>query len=305
MNKISLRNIGKKIWFRISPIAYKISPVFASKILFLFSMKQRLNLNNPKTFNEKIQWLKLYWQNPRVAECADKYDLRQYVKECGLDEILNPIYGIYRSVDDIDFKKLPEKFALKGTHGCGYNLICKDKSKLNIQEAKKLAKKWMNSKYAYVAAEVQYDKMEPKLIIEKFIEGIDGEVATDYKVFCFNGIPKLTMVCEGRGENQRAKYYFYNNVWEIIPYNNDSKEIISQGKKEHTKKPISFDDMIKYSRKLSNPFPFVRVDFYDVNGKPILGEMTFTPCGGIDSRLDPKVDKLMGDLIRLPKKYKV
>lgn len=305
MNKISLRNIGKQVWFRISPIAYKISPVFASKMLFLFSMKQRLNLNNPKTFNEKIQWLKLYWQDPRVAECADKYDLRQYVKKCGLDEILNPIYGIYKNVDDIDFEKLPDKFALKGTHGCGYNLICKDKSKLDIQEVKELANKWMNSKYAYVAAEVQYDKMEPKLIIEKFIEGIDGGVATDYKVFCFNGIPKLTMVCEGRGENQRAKYYFYNNDWEIIPYNNDSKEIISQGKKEHAQKPISFDDMIKYSEKLSNPFPFVRVDFYDVNGKPVLGEMTFTPCGGIDSRLDPKVDKLMGDLIKLPNKYKV
>lgn len=303
MGNSKLRSLQKKVWLKSSGVFYNISPVLASKVLFLFSMKKRLNLKNPKTFNEKIQWLKLYWQDPRVAKCADKYDLRKYVESCGLEELLNPIYGMYTDVNNIDFDKLPERFALKGTHGCGYNLICTNKENLNINEVKKIAKKWMESRYAYVAAEIQYDKMIPKIIIEKFIDGIDGHVVTDYKVFCFNGKPMLTMVCEGRGEGERAKYYFYDNFWEAKPYNKDSTELIKRGRKEHADKPKSFDDMIKYAEILSKPFPFVRVDFYDVNGKPILGEMTFTPCGGIDSRLNPEVDLLMGNLINLPDKY--
>lgn len=297
-----IREFQKKIWSKVSKYAYKVSPVFASKLLFLFAMKKRLDLKNPKTFNEKIQWLKLYWQDPRVAVCGDKYDLRFYVKECGLEEILNPIYGVYTDVNDINFDDLPEKFALKGTHGCGYNLICKDKNKLDINEAKEKAETWLKSRYAFVAAEIQYDKMEPKIIVEKFIDGIDGNVATDYKVFCFNGQPHFTMVCEGRGEGQRAKYYFYNNDWDILPYNNDSKQIYNGNIKYNAEKPKCFEEIIKYSEVLSKPFPFVRVDFYEVNSKPILGEMTFTPCGGIDSRLDPEIDLMMGELIKLPEK---
>lgn len=303
MGNSKLRSLQKKIWLKSSGVIYNISPILASKVLFLFSMKKRLNLKNPKTFNEKIQWLKLYWQDPRVAKCADKYDLREYVESCGLEELLNPIYGIYTDVNNIDFDKLPKKFALKGTHGCGYNLICTDKEKLNINETREIAKRWMKSRYAYVAAEIQYDKMTPKIIIEKFIDGIDGNVVTDYKIFCFNGKPTITMVCEGRGECERAKYYFYDNFWEVKPYNKDSTELIKSGRKKHADKPKSFDNMIKYAEILSKPFPFVRVDFYDVNGKPILGEMTFTPCGGIDSRLNPEVDILMGNLINLPDKY--
>lgn len=297
-----LRNFQKKVWYLISPVLYNISPVLASKVLFLFSMKQRLNLKNPRTFNEKLQWLKLYWQDDRVALCADKYDVRQYVKECGLDEILNTVYGVYTSVDDIDFETLPEKFALKGTHGCGYNIICKNKSEIDKNQVIKTCKKWLKSRYSYISAEVQYDKMKPKLIVEKFIDGIDGKGAIDYKIFCFNGNPMFTMVCEDRSESERAKYYFYDNNWDVLPYNNDSKSLINSRLQEGSIKPASFSQMLEYAKKLSGPFPFVRVDFYDVNGKTILGEMTFTPCAGIDSRLDRNIDILMGDLINLPSK---
>lgn len=295
-----LRDFQKNVWFHISPAMYNISPVFATKILFMFSMKQRLNLKNPRTFNEKIQWLKLYWRDERVAKCGDKYDVRSYVEECGLQEILNPVFGVYTNVNDINFDSLPQKFALKGTHGCGYNIICKSKDKLDIEETKKTCDTWLNSRYAYVSAEVQYDKMEPKLIVEKFLEGKDGKAPTDYKVFCFNGEPKITMVCEDRSKDQRAKYYFYDKEWNILPYNADSKELISQGKNKHEDMPKSYKKMFEYAKELSKPFPFVRVDFYDIEEKPILGEMTFTPCGGIDSRLDKDIDILMGDLINLP-----
>lgn len=297
-----IRKVLKRVWLLGSPVFYKISPVFASKILFLFSMKKRLNLKKPQTFNEKIQWLKLYWQDPRVAQCADKYTLRSYVKECGLDEILNPLYQVYKSADEIDFSVLPNKFALKVTNGCGYNFICKDKSKIDEEKTRKLVQKWTESRYAYQAAEIQYDKMETTIIVEKFIDGLDGAGVTDYKLFCFNGKPLITMVCEERSMEGRPKYYFYDNDWNLLPYNNDSKILLDEGVKQHKEKPTSFNDMIRYSEILSKPFPFVRVDFYEESLKPILGEMTFTPCGGIDSRLDKEVDKKMGALIKLPDK---
>lgn len=298
---MKVREIQKKIWFYISPAIYNLSPVLASKMLFLFAMKKKLNLKNPKTFNEKIQWLKLYWQDERVAKCADKYDVRAYVKDCGLEHILNPIYGVYTNENDIDFEKLPNKFALKGTHGCGYNIICKDKRSLDLIEVRRICNKWLKSRYSYISAEIQYDKMKPKLIVEEYIDGIDGRSAIDYKIFCFNGKAHFTMVCEDRDKNQRAKFYFFDNNWNILEYNNDSKILKQQKVKESSEKPVSFDDMLKYAEELSKPFPFVRVDFYNVNGKAILGEMTFTPCGGIDSRLDKEVDLFMGNLIKLPK----
>lgn len=299
--KSKLRNIQKQVWFSISPILYQISPVVASKVLFLFAMKKRLDLENPITFNEKIQWLKLYWQDDRVAKCSDKYDVREYVESCGLEEILNPIYGMYKNAEDIDFNKLPKKFALKGTHGCGYNIICTDKEKLDLEKTKETCNIWLKSRYSQVSAEVQYDKMEAKLIAEKFIEGREENGPVDYKVFCFNGEAKFTMVCEERGGSERAKFYFLDNKWNILPYNNDSKIVQKEGKVKNIYKPKSFEKMIEYAQKLSEPFPFVRVDFYDVDGRPVLGEMTFTPCGGIDSRLDKDVDIMMGDLITLPK----
>ncbi len=299
--KSKLRNIQKQVWFSISPILYQISPVVASKVLFLFAMKKRLDLENPITFNEKIQWLKLYWQDDRVAKCGDKYDVREYVESCGLEEILNPIYGMYKNAEDIDFNKLPKKFALKGTHGCGYNIICTDKEKLDLEKTKETCNIWLKSRYSQVSAEVQYDKMEAKLIAEKFIEGREENGPVDYKVFCFNGEAKFTMVCEERGGSERAKFYFLDNKWNILPYNNDSKIVQKEGKVKNIYKPKSFEKMIEYAQKLSEPFPFVRVDFYDVDGRPVLGEMTFTPCGGIDSRLDKDVDIMMGDLITLPK----
>lgn len=197
---MNIRNKKKRIWFKISPIIYNVSPVLASKIVFLFAMNKRLDLKNPKTFNEKIQWLKLYWQDPRVAMCADKYELREYVRECDAKEILNPIFGVYKNFDHINFELLPDKFALKCTHGSGYNIICENKDDFNIYEVKKKVNKWMNSRFSYIGAEIQYDKMEPKIIIEKYIEGIDKHPPIDYKMFCFNGKVCLTMTCEGRGE---------------------------------------------------------------------------------------------------------
>jgi len=300
---MKIRKLEKYIWLKICPILYKFSPEVASKILFLFSKKQRLNLKEPKTFNEKIQWLKLYWQDPRVSKCADKYEVRKYAEEMGLVEILNPLYGVYDNVKNIDFENLPNKFALKCSHGCGYNIICKCKDDLNIDEVKEKVNKWMKSRYAHVAAEVQYDRIKPRIIVEEYIKGINGHPPIDYKLFCFNGKVNFTMVCEGRGEAEYPQFNFYDNDWNVLHYYNNLNQINLNNRKHYLEKPESFKKMKEYAEKLSLQFPFVRVDFYEINEKPILGEMTFTPTGGIDSFFDKNTDLLLGNLIKLPAKY--
>ncbi|WP_415295345.1 ATP-grasp fold amidoligase family protein [Clostridium perfringens] len=294
-----MKKIINYLFIKVNSVIYFFSPRLASEFVYFKAFRKKLNLNNPTTFNEKIQWLKLYWQHPLVAKCADKFDMFDYVKSCNCNKILNEVYGVYTDANDIDYNKLPNKFALKGTHGCGFNIICTDKTNLNYKDTNKQLNKWLRTRYALVAAECQYDKMKPKIICEKYIEGKNSSIPEDYKVYCFNGKPLFTMACVGR-ENGKAKYYFYDNDWRILPYNKTSIE-----SKENIKKPDSLEKMIKYSEILSKPFPFVRMDFYDTAEGPILGEMTFTPAGGIDNVLSYDIDKLMGDLIKLPKKYEV
>lgn len=295
--KPKLRKIYLMIRKPIIANLVKISPVIATKVLYRMAFKRKINLKKPITFNEKLQWLKLYWQNPLVAKCADKYDMREYVIECGCSNALNEVYGMYTNVNDIDFDKFPNQFAIKGTHGCGYNIICTDKKLLDKDNTKIQLNKWLKERYSLVAAEIQYDKMLPKIICEKYIRGKNSEVPNDYKVYCFNGKPLFTMACVDRIDG-KASYYFFDNNWCLLPYNDASKNC-----KVIIEKPNSFSEMIEYCEKLTKPFPFVRMDFYDTDRGAILGEMTFTPAGALDSALSYDIDKLMGDLINLPSKY--
>lgn len=296
MENSNFRIIGKKIWLRFSPIIYTISPVAASKILFMLSTKRNLNLKNPKTFNEKLMWLKLNWQHPLVSQCADKYELRQYVKQCGYENIMPQLYGVYDNVKYIEWDKFPEKFVLKCTHGCGFNIICDDKDKLNKNEAIVKIKKWMKTRYAFEAAEVQYDKIKPKIICEEYIETPAGFLPNDYKIFCFNGEPRLTLVCTERSKILKRDFMDIN--WNPMDIEDDvwrSKSLII--------KPKSYDSMLEICRRLAKPFPFVRIDFYDNNGVPVLGEMTFTPSGCAGRYFNEKGLNLLGYMIDLPQKY--
>ena len=282
----------------ITTIMVKVSPVLATKYIFKRATGKSLDLNNPKSFNEKVQWLKLYWQHPFVVKCADKYEVRSFIKERHCEEILNTLYGVYNDTSEIDWEKLPEKFVLKTTNGCGTNIICKDKDELDKEEVFTKLNKWLKTDYSLQFAEIHYSKMTPRIICEKYIETEDGLLPNDYKVFCFNGKPKFILAINERetGTHQR---YFFDLDWNPLEF--EKKKDISKSYNT-PRKPNSLSQMIDSSLRLSEGFPFVRVDFYDGKNKPIFGEMTFTPVGGLATYYKDDIATMLGEWIELPEK---
>lgn len=257
------------------------------------------NLKHPRTFDEKLIWLNFFWRRPLKTVCGDKFTMRGYVEQHGLGHILTPLLGVYDNPDQIDFRRLPNKFVLKCTHGCGFNIICPDKILLDIDLAKRLLSKWMKEDFSKNYGEMHYSGMKHRIICETFLEELSRGLPTDYKIYCFYGKVHCTMVCTGRGENTRARQYiFYDTEWKSkLPYNSQS---ISTG--TDIPKPAAYEEIVQSAERLSKPFPFVRMDFYSIKGKAILGEMTFTPDGCIDPNLTETAQRVMGDLIKLPEK---
>lgn len=278
-----------------------LSPKVGVYILHFIHRKKILRLKKPRTIEEKIQWLKFnyYKNNNLVKQCADKYAVREYVRECGCEELLNELIGVYNSVDEINWEELPNKFALKWNFGNGYNIICNEKSQLDIKDAERKLKEWGRISAHLRSFEPQYDVEHKKIICEKFIEPTDDtKYPYDYKVFCFNGRPICMILYTerviGKGNN-KFKIQIFDENMNIIPYKNssnmDMKKIIS---------PTVFKMMFEYAAILSQPFPFVRVDFYLEKGRMYLGELTFTPAN--INRIDELVKdgKLPASLLKLP-----
>ena len=291
-----IRKIYTKSNKKIVSFLVKNTPVLASKYLYRKATGKKLNLKNPQDFNEKLQWLKLNWQNPLVTQCADKYEMREYVRNCGCEEVLNELYDVYEATSEIDWDSLPSKFALKCTHGCGFNVICDDKSKLDKNEALEKLNEWLKIDFSLYAAELHYAKIKPRIICEKYIETDAGFLPNDYKIYCFNGDVKIALVCSDRVTELKLNFLDLN--WKRIDI---GSEKFNKG--EVPKKPKCFDIMINYAEKLSKPFPFVRIDFYDYNNKPVLGEMTFTPVGCMAMYYNDFGLKMLGEMIELPEKY--
>lgn len=278
----------------IRRLCVKTLPKLMSKRLYRKKLNKKLNLKNPQTFNEKIQWLKLYYcpKNPLVIQCADKYLVRKYIKEKGYEQYLNRLIGVWDSVDEINWDELPNKFALKCNHGCGYNIICDDKSKLNIAEAELKLRTWMASDFSLVNAEPHYSKIPRKIICEKYIENESGKglLPADYKIHCFHGEPKVVAYYIERDIN--IKRSFYDVDWNIMEIGKEKHGIKSD-------KPVCLEEMLEVSRELSKDFPYVRMDFYVKNNQPIFGEFTFTPAGGRADFFSEEGDILLGQMLNL------
>lgn len=269
-----------------------ISPTLASRYLFRRAFNSKLNLKNPQTFNEKLIWLKLntYYDNPLVTQCADKYRVRDYVEKCGLKYILNDLIDAWDTVDEINWDKLPSKFAIKCNHGSGYNIICDSKKDLNIKETNKTIQSWLDEDYWKYYAEVNYKFINKKIICERYLDSDQGFLPVDYKIYCFHGVPKAILVMFDR--DNETKGIFMDVNWGFLSTASKYKEI-----KEIPAKPQSLDKMLDAAVKLSKPFPFVRVDFYQYNNNPIFGEMTFTPAGGLYVSQTEIHGKSMGDYL--------
>ena len=285
-------------WFRY--LLCSISPKLCVKFLYRYYFKKRLNLDNPQTLDEKIQWMKLYYykDNPLVYQCADKYRVREYVKDCGVEHILNGLIAAYKSPDEINWDVLPKRFVLKWNFGCGGNVICFDKDKLDKEKAIRELKVFQKTKAHLICAEPQY-QMEKVLLCEDFIEAEDGGTPTDYKFYCFNGEAKYVLCCYGRSETQKPAFYFFDRNWELQRFNKMGKEAPDGFTMP---KPEGMDDLFHYAEVLSKPFPFVRADFYLEKGKAYFGELTFTPAGGFDTGRLPETQVFFGDMVALPGK---
>lgn len=279
----------------LRPLVKAISPVAYVKAEYHYITHHRLNLKNPVRYTEKLQWLRLYGypKDPRVIRCADRATVRDYVEELGLKDILIPVYGVYDRFEDIDFATLPKSFVIKCTHASGYNVIVLDKDKLDLQTTKQKFHKWLTTDYGRKTVEPHYSKIKPQIIIEEYIGG--KTLPTEYKIHVFNGVAKSLYVVTGRGSDIRYNNYYID--W--TPF--DGSQFNGWLKTEKPlEKPLNFEDMVKIAESLAAPFPFVRVDLYDIDGRIYFSEMTFTPAKGTLIFDDDRADFEMGKWLTLP-----
>lgn len=265
---------------------------------FKVRMGKELNLNNPQTFNEKIQWLKLYDRHPEYTMMVDKYAAKQYVASKIGDEYIIPTLGVWTKFDDIDFDKLPNQFVLKCTHDSGGLVICKDKSTLDIAAAKRKIEHCLKRNYYYIHREWPYKNVKPRIIAEPYMtDGINDEL-NDYKLMCFNGKVKTTFVCSERFSKEGLKVTFFDEEWKRMPF-----ERVYPTSKSEIPKPKTYNKMLKYAEILAKDLPFVRVDFYEISGDIFFGELTFFPGTGLEKFNPDKWDGIFGEWIELPNSY--
>ena len=257
-----------------------------------------LNLKNPRSFNEKLQWIKLYDRNPQYSIMVDKYRVKEYVsKRIGGGYII-PVIESWDNVEDIEWDKLPEKFVIKCSHDCGGMVICKDKAKLDKNKAISKLKKSFEYNYYYDGREWPYKDVKPRVFAEEYKEDENGELR-DYKFFCFDGEVKAMFVATGRNSGEEVKFDFFDADFNHLPFVQGHPNA-----KTCPHKPKGFDKMKELAAELSKGIPEVRVDFYDVNGHIYFGEFTFFHFGGM-VKFDPiEWDYTFGSWIKLPDKKK-
>ena len=264
------------------------------KIEYLFGRRRILNLDNPKRFNEKLQWLKLNCKRPEYTKLVDKYEVKEIVGRLIGDEYIIPTFGVWNHFDEIDFDKLPQQFVLKCTHDSGGLYICKNKAYFNKQEAKKKIEKSLRKRYFYEHREYPYKDVPPRIIAEKYMEDESGWQLKDYKIFCFNGEPKFVEVDYDRYVDHKLNVYDLN--WNFVDFYMTSRN----DKNVNIPRPQQLDKMLEFARRLANDTIFVRVDFYSINEHLYFGELTYHPgCGMIDFHPD-KYDMVLGEMLKLP-----
>lgn len=277
----------------------RISPKKLASIRYKMISGRHINWDNPKDLNEKINWLKFYSDTSMWSVLADKYSVREYIKAKGLETTLNDLYGVWDNPDNIDFNKLPNSFVLKSNNGCATVLIVRDKSKLDINQTRRLLKSWLKLRFGYTTAEPHYLKIKPLIIAEKLLynKGEEKDSLTDYKVHCVNGQVAFILVCYDRTIGGSAKYQVLSADWEVI----ENSILNSYQGNKAIPKPELLHNLIEYSKILSSGFPQMRVDWYIVDNKIYFGEITMTSAGGYDGSYTQSFLDTIGELIILPK----
>lgn len=256
-----------------------------------------LNLDNPKTFNEKLQWLKLHDRNPLYTKMVDKYEAKKYVADIIGEEYIIPTLGVWEHFDDIDFDKLPNQFVLKCTHDSGSVAICTDKNTFDKKVAKKKLERGLRYNYYYAGGfEWPYKDVKPRIIAEKYMVDAErqGNELTDYKIMCFNGRVKSSFTCTGRGSSRGLHVTFYDQEWKKMPFARHYP-----AEQEPMPKPKNYEKMVQLAELLAAPLKFARIDFYEINGKIYFGEITFFPGNGTEEFSPEEWDYRIGEWLEL------
>lgn len=294
-----MRSVAGKVKQTVSLMGYSlasvISPKLNTQLHFYRHTGHFANLKDPKTFSEKLSWLKLYRyaEDPLVRQCADKYRVRSYVQEQGLGEMLNELIAVYDDPRSIRWEELPSAFALKWNFGSGFNIICKEKAKLDPAQTVHRLVCWEKDPFWLHDSELQYRVPAKKLLCERYLGTPEGDAPLDYKFYCFHGEVKAVLVI-ARPEDGTKAAVFMSPQWEVLSDVPEKykRTILPQ-------KPATLQQMLAAAQRLAQPFPYVRVDFYECGGRPIFGEMTFTPATGVFPSETPIDGRPMGELLRL------
>ena len=287
------------IYYFLIPL--KRNNLVSDKVFLYFQYRcicgKRLNLKSPISFNEKLQWLKLYDRKPHYPEMVDKHEAKKYVAKIIGDEYIIPTLGVWNRFGEIDFDSLPNRFVLKCTHNSGCIVVCKDKSTFDIKKAETIIKVSLKENFYYSTSEWVYKNLQPRIIAEEYMEDSTGELR-DYKFFCFDGVPKALFIATDRlNKNEDTKFDFFDMDFEHLPFRgghpNANKPIAC---------PLSFEEMKEIAKELSKGIPHVRVDLYDVDGKVFFGELTFFHWGGIAPFDPPEWNDIFGSWINLPQR---
>lgn len=265
------------------------------KLKYWACIGKKLNLKNPQTFNEKLQWLKLNDRQREYTMMVDKYEAKKYVSDIIGEEYIIPTLGVWDRFEDIDFSTLPDQFVLKTTHDSGGVVICRDKNSFDTENARKIINKSMGRNYFYSGREWPYKNVVPRIIGEKYLCKLGESGIVDYKIMCFGGKAKCIFACTGRYTPSGLKITVFDTDWNRIPFERDHHP----SEKNTVSPPESLKRMIEISERISKDIPFVRIDFYEIDGSPYFGEITFFPASGFGSFSPEEWDKTLGDWINL------
>lgn len=267
------------------------------KLLYKVVFNRRLNLKHPVGYNEKLQWIKLNDRRPEYVQMVDKYEVRSYIEQTIGSEYLIPCLGLYESVEEIDYSKLPNQFVLKCTHDSGSVEICKDKSCFNIEDSKRRLGAACRRNYYSTYREWPYKEVKPRIIAEKYMMDEESQDLSDYKIMCFNGKAKVIEVHENRFSDEKVHTQtFYDREWNILPISQPGFNLIEIP----SKKPAQLEELIRLSEILAKDIYHVRVDWYIVNEKIYFGEITFFDGSGFDAFTSYEMEEYLGNLIKLP-----
>lgn len=285
----------KAIWHLLLKLRFVKNDAIVVKVEYFLRTGRILNLKNPKRFNDKLQWLKLYHKNPNYTERVDKYDIKKIVANKIGSEYVIPTYGIWKSFDEIDFDLLPNQFVLKCTHDSGGIVICMDKAKLDKEKARKKIEKCLKRKYFYEHREYPYKDVKPRVIAEKYLVDESGLQLKDYKIFCFNGEPKFIEVDYNRYFGHKLNVYDLD--WNFVDFYMTSPN----DRNVKIPRPNKLDKMLDFARILSKNDVFTRVDFYSIENNIYFGELTYTPGAGMIDFHPDEYDFILGEMLQLPK----